>query len=312
MGQVGEGAANRAEVNGLTRLLASYHPCLSMALSPIHPSSVACDCDRRLIRAVEPGGGTLDVYGCMKCGVVTVSDAVWHEPHPHVVYVDGYRFVDVPPEVLAWLGQWPRVIWTGGTVPRYLLAASARAGDPAALEALELAERREQETLTYRARLLRAGVPSTPPPAGLPKNLASFSQLWSALQLADDTPLDILVAHTPGWGVTLVDEIFLRRETHEKDLLDLLCDPDVTRREAGYGIVGRQHIASEPVLRVLDLRLQASDHGPQELHRLLIAVSALGGEARELAPTLRALAEKAKGDYYLHKRLTELAAVVGG
>jgi hypothetical protein len=270
-------------------------------------SSVGCACDPQVVRGVEPIG---DVNACMRCGAVTVSDANWDEPHPHVVIVLGYSFVDVGPELLAWLAKWPRVIWAGGAVPRCFLPSTLRANDEAALEAIELADRREQTALSYAGRLRRAGVPSAPPPATLPKRLESFSLVWSALQLDDQTPLDTLIDQATGWGGSIVDEVFLRRPTHAQDLLSLLRDPDTARREVGYGIVERGRLAGRPIIDALELRLEATDHGPQELHRLLIAIAALARDARELAPALRAVAERAKGDYSQHKRLTELATSV--
>jgi hypothetical protein len=245
----------------------------------------------------------------MRCGVVSLSDPIWEEPHPHVVVVHGHTIIETMPDVTAWLGQWPRLIWTGGTWPRCFLPATARAGDLGVLEALELAGRRGQEALSYGERLRRAGVPATPAPAALPAKLTNFSILWNALQCDDATPLDVLVAQAGGWAGP-VDDIFLRRPTHLSELLDLLQDSAVERREVGYGFVERLRIANDAVLDALRVRLQATDHGPQELHRLLIAIGALRGEARKLAPTLRAVAEKWKGDYYQHKRLSELAALV--
>jgi hypothetical protein len=244
----------------------------------------------------------------MRCGTVTVSDARWDEPHPHVVVTLGYDFVEVPPAVHAWLALWPRILWTGGSAPQCFMPASLRASDVAALEVLEREQRSGQDELLYGARLRRAGVPAVAPPT-LPPRLAIWATVWSAMQVTDATPLDELVARAEGWFGVL-DDVFLTRPTHMADLIALLRDGDEKRREAAYGFIGRLGLVSDAVLEAMRLRLVAANHGPQEMHRLLIAVAALKHRARGLGPVLREIAQGAKGDYYGEKRLTDVAALV--
>jgi hypothetical protein len=269
---------------------------------------VDCACDPALVRAVAPSG---DVNACLGCGVVTVSEVAWDEPHPHVVVTLGYHFEEVAPEVLDWLGQWPRIIWTGGVAPNYFLHADARASDVPALEALEIAGRKEQGGLLYSGRLRWAGVPRSQPPVALPGKLAMSAKVWAAMQVTEETPLEVLVKHAMDWS-GVIDDVFLRRPTHMDDLLDLLRNADAVQREAGYGFIDRLHFVNDAMMESMKQRLEADELSPQELHRLLIAVGSLGEKARALVPALRARAERAKGDYYGHKRVVDVIALVEG
>jgi hypothetical protein len=268
--------------------------------------SVDCACDAPLVRAVAPTG---DVNACLRCGIVTVTDAIWDEPHPHVVITLGYELVEVAPEVLDWLGQWPRIIWTGGVAPNYFLHAGARASDGPSLEALEIAARKEQEGRVYSGRLRWAGVPTNQPPAALPPKLAMSAKVWAAMQVTDETPLDVLLTHAKDWS-GVIDDVFLRRPGYMGDLLGLLTHTDAVQRETGYGFIDRLHLVNDAMLDAMKHRLEGDDITPQELHRLLIAIGALREKARGLVPALRALAERSKGDYSGHKRLVDVANLV--
>ncbi len=277
------------------------------AKRPMSLRSVDCACDPALARAIAPVG---DVSACLRCGVVTVSEAVWDEPHPHVVVTLGYHFDEVAPDVLSWLGQWPRIVWTGGAAPNYFLPAGRRALDTPALEALEIAARKEQEgLLLYSARLRWAGVPRSPPPAALPPKLSMHAKVWAAMQVTQEAPLGVLAAHARDWS-GVIDDVFLRRPSPLGDLLALLRSADAEQRDAGYGFIDRLHLVNDDLMDAMKQRLEADDLAPQELHRLLIAVVALGDRARALVPALRARAERDKGDYYGHKRLLEVVALV--
>jgi hypothetical protein len=273
---------------------------------PMSLRSVDCACDPALARAVAPVG---DVSSCLRCGVVTVSEAVWDEPHPHVVVTLGFHFEEVAPEVLSWLARWPRIIWTGGVAPNYFLRADARALDAPALEALEIAARKEQEGLLYSARLRWAGVPPSPPPAALPPKLSMNAKVWAAMQVTQDAPLGVLATHARDWS-GVIDDVFLRRPSPLDDLLALLCSSDAVQRETAYGFIDRLLLVNDALMDAMKQRLEADDLAPQELHRLLIAVGALGERARALIPALRARAERDKGDYYGHKRLLDVVALV--
>src|SRR4051794_7470218 len=75
---------------------------------------VDCACDRRLHRPVlrDPTGWNIRITACMKCGTLTLAEAMVEEPQPHDVRCVGNRILAMTAEVAAWVGAWPRLAWS--------------------------------------------------------------------------------------------------------------------------------------------------------------------------------------------------------
>jgi hypothetical protein len=212
---------------------------------------VRCACAPQLVRPVGYRG---DVNACMRCGTTTVTETLWDEPHPHVVRTLGYKLVAVEPDVLAWLAAWPRLA-TSELNHEVFLTATERAEDVAALATLERAASAAQQRWSYRERLRRCRVPKAAPPASLSTS-SPFVALWSALQLTDETPLAMVLAHAwRGWGARIADEILVRRPALAGEVAALLLDGDPKRRDLGYARVERHRLSSDDMLATLSVRL---------------------------------------------------------
>lgn len=145
---------------------------------------VDCDCSPELYRPVmhDPTGWNLRVTACLCCGTVTVTESMVEEPRPHDVRLLGNRICAVEPEVLAWLGEWPRFAWSVYEKDRniYLPAALRCASEKELLEA-------EQSALGALAGILVGdrrkivGCPAKPPPKTLPSYLSHFARVWKDL-----------------------------------------------------------------------------------------------------------------------------------
>lgn len=249
---------------------------------------------------------------CVRCGRITLTDAVVDEPHPHHVVCIGNVVRELDDAARGWLGAFPRL--SSGLDEPVLLPAATRADDEAALAELERAEQSAKRAQTSREGFLRAGVPPDPPPPSLPADLKHYVDLHRGLRLDDDTPLDDLASSMGTFAQPFALEILARRTDLQATVLGWLRDTSIERRRAGATAIGALALATPPVLGVLEDRLERSDvDDPSSLHVLLDLVMRLGPAAAALADTLhRVSARIGEGDYYLRERVLQVERRVRG
>jgi hypothetical protein len=282
---------------------------------------VDCACDYRLHRPIfrDPTGWNHRVTACMRCGTVTVIEALVEEPHPNHVQCVGNRIMEFPAEAREWLAQWPRLIWRNplwgkaGYLPATLRCET--------VQELEDAERRYTDTLrglTPRDRLLRTGFPNDPPPASLPQHFKTFAETWGGIQLTNETDFDTLIglANYTSWASPFAHAILERRPNIAEEIAALLRTP--TRNtlhgdapavvQSALTFVERKRFAPPPVMTALLDRIRVTPwKETREMHLLLDTLVALGSAAAEARPLLKEMAEKVGDrDYYFHKRIEEV------
>jgi hypothetical protein len=172
-------------------------------------SAVACGCDTKLHRPVmfETLAGPGVLRACMNCGTVTRAESRGDDGRFTGEYSTVYFQIDVAPEHLHWLAQWPRVVvcdqpslwqmhqtWTRRTT--LYLPATLRCKTPAQLEEQEAKLLTEQSSLSTRDRLLNCGFPKARPPASLVPAFTHFASLWNDLQLTPQSDPEHLITRT--------------------------------------------------------------------------------------------------------------------
>jgi hypothetical protein len=271
---------------------------------------VDCTCEVPLARPVgfEPTGRNTRVTSCLRCGVVTVVEAIVDEPRPHDVRCVGNVPVEMDPELLAWLAAWPRV---GGSFKDwktpFFLPASHRASDESTLAISEREERTLQSELSLRQRLARCGVPSRAAPADLSPHLSCFMEVWNGLRLDASTPYEALLLHVKTWARPFVIELLEQRPTFTTDVAELLRSTDSARRTAGAELVVALRLAEPEILDALAHWLDEAAIDAGDLRRALDAAITLGKRGRLLRAALERLAARiGKADYYLTKRVLQV------
>jgi hypothetical protein len=259
--------------------------------------------------AFDQTGSNVRVTACSRCGAVTVVESIVDEPHPNDVQCVGNVVVAVDADALSWLSSWPRLTgdYRDYSNPIYI-GASVRALDEATLVTIEERERAAQKPLSGRDRLLRAGVPKSPAPA-LPRALARFGQVFLGLALDGNTPYEELLPHVLTFARFLALDVLSRRPDFEAETVALVRSDDLDRRALGATIVSALGLATPSVSNALERWIdRASDAEPSDMHLLLHTIGCLGRSASSLIPALDRLAERlGNADYYLHKRIVDLA-----
>jgi hypothetical protein len=248
---------------------------------------VDCACEVPLARPVgfEPTGRNTRVTACLRCGVVTVVEAIVAEPRPHDVRCVGNVPLELAPKLLAWLAAWPRV---GGShrdwKTPFFLPASQRAPDEATLETSESEERAIQAELSLRQRLSRAGVPRKAAPARLSPHLRCFMEVWEGLRLDASTPYEAILPHIETWARPFALELLEQRPTFTTDVAELLRSTRSSRRTAGAELVLALRLAEPEILDALAHWLDKTPIDARDLHRALDAAITLDKKAGRCAP----------------------------
>lgn len=207
----------------------------------MRPRACACpeDFARSILDVAEP-------WSCLRCGAFIAYEAVLlptertTKPGRGPDVAMGYRLLDLPPDLAAWLRGWARRSLrsgaAGGNAPRdtyYFLAASTRVWSTKDLEAAEKDAVMVQRSRSIEWRIREAGAPRNPPPRGsehIGKTpLASLVSTWHALHLDSKTSIAQLLTLADE-KITLAGDIALSRLDSGKDALfpaisALLDDP---------------------------------------------------------------------------------------
>lgn len=273
---------------------------------------VACSCDTALERLERPvfhdhQGWNTRVTACMRCGHVSVTEAMVEEPHPYDVrcVCNVVRALDA--ETLQWLSEWPRRIadpW-GGT-EWLLVAATTRCETADALGETKRRAETEQAGLLRLDRLLRAGLPRRAPPAGLPEGLDSYAHVHEA-------------AFAPAHDLRSLFELFARARWAMSVYIDRLpSNPafapavEAALREPSLqalalDLAGRAHLATPGVLAFLDATLRATTTETTLTRGALTLTGELG--VRSLLGALDFAAGRIdqNKEYYFHKSIVDVA-----
>ncbi len=139
----------------------------------------------------------------MACGLVRVMASEWREPdNPHLDReLVSTSVVPTEPELLAWVGAFPRVTRMPGG---HFIRASVRTPTRDALDAAE------REAVSTPATLANAGRPENPPPRRDHPFLTSYVALWDVLSLDDESPLASVLAFLKH------DEVRVRHAAEQK------------------------------------------------------------------------------------------------
>ena len=102
-----------------------------------------------------------------------------------------------------------------------------------------------------------------------------------------------------------------RRPTFEADVAELLSSSDVARRRVGADLAGQLGLATPAILSAIERWLDEGGTDASDLHAALNLIACLAQKAVKLALPLERLAVRiGDSDYYLKKRVTDLAAQV--
>jgi len=146
--------------------------------------AVTCDCDRtfHLRLAFLVSFGDEPAHACVRCGRITCTDVLWTHVHHNTYDPIGRREYAITEETRAWLDLWPRVLRGNDFDDYAFLPATTRCTDVTDFQ-LQSARAFAASRSQPRGRRLReAGIPSTPPPASLLKQLKNYQILWELAQ----------------------------------------------------------------------------------------------------------------------------------
>ncbi len=277
--------------------------------------AVQCACPEEFVlRVLDTLPGYAEMSACVKCGRADLANALVSEPRPYDTRFHGYSFIDLTDAARTWAGAWPRYALVN-YVPVYLPAAS-RFESVAELNAAVAAALEQQAGVTWRETLLALGVPSSGPPASLPKELSGFTEIWNGLRLNDETPVDELLDGAMRFnGPNLLAKQVLARRTDLQELaVSLLSDASEKRRHGGHYLVEKFHLTGEDILAPLRDRLRRLDKKETtELYYICSTLRAMGPAAQSAVPDLEAAARRVKdSDYYTHKYAVESIEAVKG
>ncbi len=205
-----------------TKQLESAHRALPLE------QTVDCACDPCLSRAVLHHNywAETKVAACLRCGQVTAYRTVSVEMRA-AGGDQGANFpVALPDELRAWLADWPRLLTLGPNSDDPIWAAAdTRIESRAELESLTAARTAETGGWPPGRRLRALPTPGAPPPAlhEVPweRELRLFERTHAALQLPDDSPLELWVSLAePGRPGR---EVAVERLLRHPDIDALLC-----------------------------------------------------------------------------------------
>lgn len=290
----------------------------------MRPRACACpeDFARSILDISEP-------WTCMRCGAFIAYEAVLlpteratipdGTPDASMDVSTGYRLLDLPPELAAWLRGWARRSLRSGAAggtPRdtyYFLPARMRVWSTKDLAAAEKDAVMVQRSRSIEWRIREAGAPENPPPRGsehLGKApLASVVSTWHALHLDSKTAIAQLLTLADE-KITLAGDIAVSRLDSGKEALfpaisALLDDPacaamafrhllhvavssrDTTGTEMVSGFPSAQSMPSD--LPAWMARMRARDRAFAVVPESAGVKSAPGPLVRYLARQLRSL-----------------------
>jgi hypothetical protein len=276
--------------------------------------AVQCECPEEFVlKTLQPLPGYAEMSACGKCGRADLANALVSEPRPYDTHFHGYSFFDISEAARAWASAWPRYVEVN-YVWVYLPAAS-RFESAAELNAAVASAAERQSGLAFREILLAAGIPSSGPPASLPKELNGFTEIWNGLRLNDETPAaELLDAATRFNGPhRLAKDVLTRRTDLQELAVTLLSDAVEKRRDGARYLVKTFRLTGADIvgairgrLRKLGMKETTELYGISELFR------EMGEEARSAVPDLEAAARRVKDDYYTHKYVIESIEALKG
>ena len=169
---------------------------------------------------------------CMSCGAATRAEVHGDDGRFTGKSITVYVQIDVAPEHLRWLAQWPRV-----TVQRQLslwpmaqtwmhnkvlyLPSKLRCKTPEQLAAKEAELREKQHAMTTRECLRECGLPADAPPADLPTAFTAFASTWQDLQLTPQTDPHHLITRTREDSV-IAAELLMQRDDANEQLMEVV------------------------------------------------------------------------------------------
>ena len=296
---------------------------------------VDCGCEERLCRPVllEPGFQAWSVHACCGCGVVTCSELRGDDGRFTGEACSVHFAIGLQPEVMAWLASWARLGPHERDVLWPMPAAWVRRGHrylPAGwtgfsvedLERREAALHEEQADLGVRQRLLLTGVPTEPPPAALPPQLAGFAVVWQAMQLTPEGDAEALLeqAQASGPGSDIAAELLAGMPDAPQRLEELLRSGRPAPLQAALAML---RAAPRPecvplILEVLkEVPLTPLQDVPDRITHwacfklLLLMLAELRPRENEVPAALRALMRKvARHDSSLVDRLRIVTALL--
>lgn len=264
----------------------------------------------------EQSGWNSRVTACLKCGNVTLVEAMVIEPQPHDVQCIGNLVTDAAPALLAWLDAWPRYAQGVHDTERYvLLPPGLRAANAADLATLEAAFLEEQHPLDRAARFARVGYPAVGPPEALPWPLTPFEDVRQGLALSAETPLEqlMLVVGTKSWARWVAMPLLRARAGFPALVEEWLGAIDSERRGAALELVRDERMASPGVVAAVGRLIATASISDNSLYTLMNVVDTFGPAARTLVPEMRAVAARiGDSDYYLRKRVEDSVRRVEG
>ena len=277
-----------------------------METNPQKP--VQCECPEEFaLKVLNTLPGYAEMAACVKCGRADLANALVSEPRPYDTHFHGYSFFDLTDAARTWAAAWPRYV-SVNYVSVYLPAA-ARFESAAELNAAVAGAQVRQAGLTWREILVAAGIPSSGPPASLPKELSGFTEIWNGLRLNDETPVDELLDGASRFNGPnrLAKEILGRRTDLQELAVMLLSDGVEKRRCGGHYLVETFRLTGADILAPLRDRLRKLDKKETtELYSICSTLRAMGSAARSAVPDLEAAARRVKdSDYYTHKYVVE-------
>ena len=280
---------------------------------------VDCGCDVALERPVlrDPTGWNNRITACMRCGKVSLIEAIVDEPRPHDVQCVGNRIEAVTADVLAWLSAWPRLAWGVWQEDRQIyLPASLRCASIDELQSREREFLARQRNVPVAERLLSVGIPHEPPPVGLPERMQTFAQTQLGAMLGPDADLQTLLSHARrgDWAMPFAYEQLKNRADFTPVVVSLLGSGDPARREIGISLVQHGRLTDPEIVQAVIELLTHASLNPQDqrwLHTLLDTLYYIGNAAAGARPLLLEIAQKiGDSDYYLRKRVEEVRALI--
>ena len=270
---------------------------------------VDCPCPGSMARGVYIHAGQWAVTACVRCGAMSVTEAICEEPHPYDVQVLGHEVVAVDEGVMRWLGGWALRVgapW-GGSEWRFLPSRLRLSTERELVEA-ETRAREDQATLTCIDRLRRCGVPSDPVPPELPPQLSLYRQAFEATcyQVQDLRSL-LTFALPSAHGLALFEDQIRGHAEFVSAIEDALIDPALSTR--AYELARRYALCTPRILNILEEAIARITTVKQEGYSALNLAGGLGRAASSLVPALDAAAARVgKSDYYFHKLIVDTAA----
>jgi hypothetical protein len=212
---------------------------------------VDCSCDSSFHWPVllEGTGAGTRVAGCLRCGTASYTFAACDEPRAGDIRFHGNLVVELPPSLMEWLIEWPRVRtrWRDARWPMsavlvrqdvLYLPAATRYPDAGSLDATVAMAEREQSGKPSGQRLRQAGPPRREPPENLPVQLDRYRSMWDALALTPASELRDLFrqAQLVSSASAVAVDALLRRPDVDRLILSCLGSTDPVEFSAGYAM----------------------------------------------------------------------------